>query len=74
MKEEDEVEEDQQTHCEAPHWCVHPKVTEGGNTNQRKSEDVRMSQRPGSPATKVAVTENTCENTFVRQGTGVAKD
>lgn len=27
-------------------------------TNQRKTEDVRMSQRPGSPAATTAVTEN----------------
>lgn len=31
MEEEDEVEveEDQGTHCEAPHWCIHPQGAEG---------------------------------------------
>ena len=54
VEEEDGVEDDQQTHCEAPHWCVHPKVTNGWRDQpvreRRKMRKGECPRRLGGPA------------------------
>lgn len=51
---EDGVEEDQVgvgvgwgTHCEAPHWCVHPQVTERVERPTRERERERLEMQKG---------------------------